>query len=42
VAATLDEIGVPSLTIETDYSEEDAGQLRTRIEAFMEMAPAAR
>ena len=42
VAAALGEIGVPSLTIETDYSEEDTGQLRTRIEAFMEMAPTAR
>ncbi len=42
VAAALDEIGVPGLTIETDYSEEDTGQLRTRIEAFVEMIPAAR
>lgn len=37
VAAALDEIGIPSMTIETDYSEEDTGQLRTRIEAFVEM-----
>lgn len=37
VAAALKEIGVASMTIETDYSEEDTGQLRTRIEAFLEM-----
>ena len=29
--------GVPLLRIETDYSEEDVGQLRTRIDAFLEM-----
>jgi benzoyl-CoA reductase/2-hydroxyglutaryl-CoA dehydratase subunit BcrC/BadD/HgdB len=29
--------GVPVLRIETDYSQEDAGQLRTRVEAFLEM-----
>ncbi len=27
---------VPNLKIETDYSEEDTGQIRTRIEAFLE------
>lgn len=31
------EIGVPYLKIETDYSDSDAAQLRTRIEAFLEM-----
>lgn len=36
VEAALKEIGKPSLKIVTDYSEEDAGQLRTRIEAFIE------
>ena len=36
VAAALKAAGVPSLKLETDYSEEDAGQLRTRIEAFLE------
>jgi benzoyl-CoA reductase/2-hydroxyglutaryl-CoA dehydratase subunit BcrC/BadD/HgdB len=29
--------GLPFLKIETDYSLEDAGQLKTRIEAFIEM-----
>ncbi|MBE3585223.1 MAG: 2-hydroxyacyl-CoA dehydratase [Thermoanaerobacter sp.] len=29
--------GIPVMKVETDYSEEDAGQLRTRVEAFLEM-----
>jgi benzoyl-CoA reductase/2-hydroxyglutaryl-CoA dehydratase subunit BcrC/BadD/HgdB len=33
----LEKEGVPLLRIETDYSDEDAGQLKTRIEAFLEM-----
>ncbi len=36
VASALKKAGIPSLKIETDYSEEDTGQLRTRIEAFLE------
>lgn len=32
----LEEKSVPTLRIETDYSMEDAGQLKTRIEAFIE------
>jgi len=36
VARALKEEGIPGLKIETDYSEEDTGQLRTRIEAFLE------
>jgi benzoyl-CoA reductase/2-hydroxyglutaryl-CoA dehydratase subunit BcrC/BadD/HgdB len=35
-AAALKSAGIPSLKIETDYSEEDVGQLRTRVEAFLE------
>ena len=31
------EAGVPVLRVDTDYSMEDAGQLGTRIEAFLEM-----
>ncbi|RMD57973.1 MAG: 2-hydroxyacyl-CoA dehydratase, partial [Nitrospirae bacterium] len=34
---TTEELGLPFLKIETDYSLEDMGQLRTRIEAFIEM-----
>ncbi|MFX1449417.1 MAG: double-cubane-cluster-containing anaerobic reductase [Promethearchaeota archaeon] len=33
----LKEIGIPTISIETDYSSEDVGQLKTRIEAFLEM-----
>ncbi|MDP3063246.1 MAG: 2-hydroxyacyl-CoA dehydratase family protein, partial [Chloroflexota bacterium] len=29
--------GIPLLRIETDYSSEDEGQLRTRVDAFLEM-----
>jgi len=36
VEAALKEAGIPALKIVTDYSEEDTGQLRTRIEAFIE------
>jgi benzoyl-CoA reductase/2-hydroxyglutaryl-CoA dehydratase subunit BcrC/BadD/HgdB len=34
---SVEAAGMPFLRIETDYSLEDAGQLRTRVEAFMEM-----
>jgi benzoyl-CoA reductase/2-hydroxyglutaryl-CoA dehydratase subunit BcrC/BadD/HgdB len=37
VAEALKDAGVPGMTLVTDYSEEDTGQLRTRIEAFLEM-----
>lgn len=33
----MEELGVPYLGIETDYSQGDSGQLGTRIEAFLEM-----
>jgi len=36
VADALKAAGLPSLKIETDYSEEDVGQLQIRIEAFIE------
>jgi len=36
VAGALREAGVPSLKIVTDYSEEDTGQLRIRVDAFLE------
>jgi len=29
--------GIPLLRLETDYSDEDVGQLRTRVDAFLEM-----
>jgi len=37
VEKTLKEHNIPLLNIETDYSQEDSGQLKTRIEAFLEM-----
>jgi benzoyl-CoA reductase/2-hydroxyglutaryl-CoA dehydratase subunit BcrC/BadD/HgdB len=36
VEKELEKSGVPTLRLETDYSQEDAGQLKTRIEAFIE------
>jgi benzoyl-CoA reductase/2-hydroxyglutaryl-CoA dehydratase subunit BcrC/BadD/HgdB len=36
VEKTLEEKSIPCLRIETDYSMEDVGQLKTRIEAFVE------
>ena len=32
----LKEAGIPVLKIESDYGDEDTGQIKTRIEAFME------
>ncbi|NLY08882.1 MAG: 2-hydroxyacyl-CoA dehydratase [Tissierellia bacterium] len=37
VEKTLREKGIPVLGIETDYTDTDAEQLRTRIEAFLEL-----
>jgi benzoyl-CoA reductase/2-hydroxyglutaryl-CoA dehydratase subunit BcrC/BadD/HgdB len=36
VENALEEKGIPCLRIETDYSMEDVGQLKTRVEAFVE------
>lgn len=32
----LEEAGIPTILIESDYSQEDAGQIKTRIDAFIE------
>jgi len=37
VEKALAKEGIPLLRIETDYGDGDAGQLRTRVEAFLEM-----
>lgn len=37
VEEALKKAGIPVINIETDYSTEDAGQIKTRIEAFLEM-----
>ena len=36
VAKALEQKNIPCLRIETDYSMEDLGQLKTRVEAFVE------
>jgi benzoyl-CoA reductase/2-hydroxyglutaryl-CoA dehydratase subunit BcrC/BadD/HgdB len=36
IEAVLEKKGIPTLRIDTDYSMEDVGQLKTRIEAFIE------
>lgn len=33
----LKDLGIPTISIETDYSSEDIGQLSTRVQAFLEM-----
>jgi len=38
----LEKKNIPILKTETEYSEEDAGQIKTRIEAFIEMIEAKR
>ena len=40
VRALCEKIGVPYMSLETDYSQEDSGQLDTRIAAFIEMLDA--
>ncbi|MBQ6386959.1 MAG: 2-hydroxyacyl-CoA dehydratase [Lachnospiraceae bacterium] len=37
VSEALKEAGIPVLSLETDYEDSDAEQLRTRVEAFVEM-----
>lgn len=37
VENALKELNIPSLKIVTDYSQEDTGQIRTRVEAFAEL-----
>jgi len=37
VEKALGERGIPAIRIDTDYSMEDVGQLKTRVEAFVEM-----
>ncbi|RXJ96499.1 3-hydroxyacyl-ACP dehydratase [Malaciobacter molluscorum] len=36
VTQALENEGIPCLVIESDYSPEDAGQIKTRVEAFLE------
>jgi benzoyl-CoA reductase/2-hydroxyglutaryl-CoA dehydratase subunit BcrC/BadD/HgdB len=42
VAAVAAKKGIPILKLETEYGEEDAEQLRTRVEAFLEVLKSKR
>ena len=42
IRTALKDLQVPVLGIETDYTQEDLGQLRTRMEAFLEMIQSAK
>lgn len=37
IERTLKQVNIPMLAVETDYSDEDTGQLTTRVEAFLEI-----
>ncbi|MEM2135258.1 MAG: 2-hydroxyacyl-CoA dehydratase family protein, partial [Candidatus Jordarchaeaceae archaeon] len=37
IEKALKQVNIPMLIVETDYSDEDTGQLTTRVEAFLEM-----
>ncbi len=36
IETILEKAGIPAIRLETDYSQEDVGQLKTRIQAFVE------
>ena len=40
VKRILDRLGIPVYYLDTEYTREDAGQMKTRVEAFMEMLEA--
>jgi benzoyl-CoA reductase/2-hydroxyglutaryl-CoA dehydratase subunit BcrC/BadD/HgdB len=40
VKKVLDRIGVPVYYLDTEYTREDVGQMKTRVEAFLEMLSA--
>jgi len=42
VERALKDTGIPVIKIETDYSDSDKGQLKTRIETFVEMLRASK
>jgi benzoyl-CoA reductase/2-hydroxyglutaryl-CoA dehydratase subunit BcrC/BadD/HgdB len=37
IKKALDKANVPVYYLDTDYTREDVGQLKTRVEAFLEM-----
>jgi benzoyl-CoA reductase/2-hydroxyglutaryl-CoA dehydratase subunit BcrC/BadD/HgdB len=40
VKKALDKIGIPTYYLDTEYTREDVGQMKTRVEAFLEMLTA--
>ena len=34
--AIMEELNLPFIQVETDYSDSDTGQVKTRVEAFLE------
>jgi benzoyl-CoA reductase/2-hydroxyglutaryl-CoA dehydratase subunit BcrC/BadD/HgdB len=37
VKNALDKLNIPVYYLDTDYTREDVGQMKTRVEAFLEM-----
>jgi hypothetical protein len=42
IKSAAEDMGVPMLVVETEYSQEDTEQLRTRVEAFLMLVRARR
>jgi benzoyl-CoA reductase/2-hydroxyglutaryl-CoA dehydratase subunit BcrC/BadD/HgdB len=40
IKRVLDRLGIPVYYLDTEYTREDVGQLKTRVEAFLEMLTA--
>jgi benzoyl-CoA reductase/2-hydroxyglutaryl-CoA dehydratase subunit BcrC/BadD/HgdB len=40
VKKALDKKNIPTYYLDTDYTREDVGQMKTRVEAFLEMLTA--
>jgi benzoyl-CoA reductase/2-hydroxyglutaryl-CoA dehydratase subunit BcrC/BadD/HgdB len=40
IKRSLDKINIPTYYLDTDYTREDVGQMKTRVEAFLEMLTA--
>ena len=40
IKKALDKINIPMYYLDTEYTREDVGQMKTRVEAFLEMLTA--
>jgi benzoyl-CoA reductase/2-hydroxyglutaryl-CoA dehydratase subunit BcrC/BadD/HgdB len=40
IKKVLDNMGIPVYYLDTEYTREDVGQMKTRVEAFLEMLEA--